>query len=63
MSYVKQPVGVLKRLNVGVVLDDWQKMDADGKVTTSPMSEADIKRFTQLVREVHRPARTIAAIN
>jgi flagellar M-ring protein FliF len=51
LSYVKQPVGVLKRLNVGVVLDDWQKVDADGKVTTSPMSDTDIKRFTQLVRE------------
>ncbi|MEP6548273.1 MAG: flagellar basal-body MS-ring/collar protein FliF [Gammaproteobacteria bacterium] len=51
LSYVKQPVGVLKRLNVGVVLDDWQKADAEGKVTTSPMSDADIKRFSQLVRE------------
>ena len=51
LSYVKQPVGVLKRLNVGVVLDNWQKVDADGKVTTSPMSDADIKRFSQLVRE------------
>ncbi len=51
LSYVKQPVGVLKRLNVGVVLDDWQKADADGKVTTAPMSDTDIKRFTQLVRE------------
>jgi flagellar M-ring protein FliF len=51
LSYVKQPVGVLKRLNVGVVLDDWQKMDADGKVTTAPMSDTDIKRFSQLVRE------------
>src|SRR5216684_8766140 len=51
LSYVKQPVGVLKHLNVGVVLDDWQKVDADGKVTTAPMSETDIKRFTQLVRE------------
>ncbi len=50
LSYVKQPVGVLKRLSVGVVLDDWQKVDADGKVTTEPMSETDIKRFTQLVR-------------
>src|SRR5271167_4306611 len=29
LSYVKQPVGVLKRLSVGVVLDDWQKVDAD----------------------------------
>jgi flagellar M-ring protein FliF len=51
LSYVKQPVGVLKRLNVGVVLDDWQKVDADGKVTTAAMSDTDIKRFSQLVRE------------
>jgi flagellar M-ring protein FliF len=51
LSYVKQPVGVLKRLNVGVVLDDWQKTDADGKITTAPMSDTDVKRFSQLVRE------------
>lgn len=51
LSYVKQPVGNLKRLSVGVVLDDWQKVDADGKLTATPMSDADIKRFTQLVRE------------
>jgi flagellar M-ring protein FliF len=41
----------LKRLNVGVVLDDWQKVDADGKATTAPMSETDIKRFSQLIKE------------
>jgi flagellar M-ring protein FliF len=51
LAYVKQPVGTLKRLNVGVVLDDWQKAGEGGKVVTQPMSEADIKRFTQLVRE------------
>jgi flagellar M-ring protein FliF len=51
LAYVKQPVGTLKRLSVGVVLDDWQKVDGDGKVTSQPMNEADIKRFTQLVRE------------
>jgi flagellar M-ring protein FliF len=51
LAYIKEPVGTLKRLSVGVVLDDWQKTDEDGKVTTSPMSDADIKRFTQLVRE------------
>jgi flagellar M-ring protein FliF len=51
LSYVKQPVGILKHLNVGVVLDDWQKVDADGKVTTTPMTDADIKRFSQLVSE------------
>jgi len=51
LTYVKDPVGTLKRLNVGVVLDNWQKADADGKVTTSPMSDTDIKRFTTLVRD------------
>jgi flagellar M-ring protein FliF len=51
LSYVKQPIGNLKRLSVGVVLDNWQKVEADGKVTTTPMSDTDIKRFTQLVRE------------
>jgi flagellar M-ring protein FliF len=51
LAYVKQPTGVLKRLSVGVVLDDWQKTDEEGKVTTSPISDADVKRFTQLVRE------------
>jgi flagellar M-ring protein FliF len=51
LAYVKQPVGSLKRLSVGVVLDDWQKTGEDGKVTTQPMSDADLKRFTQLARE------------
>lgn len=51
LAYIKQPVGTLKRLSVGVVLDNWQKTGADGKVTTAPMSDADIKRFTQLVQE------------
>ena len=51
LSYVKQPTGVLKRLSVGVVFDDWQKVGADGKPTASPMSEADLKSFTELMKE------------
>ena len=51
LQYVRQPTGTLKRLSVGVVLDDWEKFDAAGKATTTPMSADDIKRFTQLVRE------------
>jgi len=51
LSYVKQPSGNLKRLSVGVVFDDWQKAGADGKITTSPLSDSEIKRFTLLVRE------------
>ena len=51
MSYTKDPSGTLKRLSVGVVLDDWQKADATGKVTSTPMTDNDIKRFTQLVKD------------
>ncbi len=51
LAYIKEPVGTLKRLSVGVVLDDWQKAGEDGKVATTPMSDADIKRFSELVRE------------
>jgi flagellar M-ring protein FliF len=51
LQYVKQPVGSLKRLSVGVVLDDWQKLDEAGKATSAPMTDIEIKRFTQLVKE------------
>jgi flagellar M-ring protein FliF len=51
LQYVKQPIGTLKRLNIGIVLDEWQKVDAKGNVTNAPMSDTDIKRFSQLVRE------------
>ncbi len=51
LSYTKQPQGVIKRLNVGVVLDDWQKVGPKGRITTSPMTPQDIKRFTLLVTD------------
>jgi flagellar M-ring protein FliF len=51
LSYIKQPTANLKRLSVGVVFDDWQKVGKDGKVTSVAMSDNDIKRFTQLVKE------------
>ena len=51
LSYTRQPLGTLKRLSIGVVLDDWQKVDAKGKATATPMTDNDIKRFTQLVKE------------
>jgi len=51
LQYVKQPTGVVKRLSVGVVLDDWQKADEKGKLSNAPMTENDIKRFTALVQE------------
>ncbi|MDP8984005.1 MAG: flagellar M-ring protein FliF [Pseudomonadota bacterium] len=51
LSYVKQPIGTLKRLSVGVVLDDWHKAGPDGNVSTTPMSDTDIDRLTELVRK------------
>jgi flagellar M-ring protein FliF len=51
LSYIKEPTGNLKRLSVGVVFDDWQKVGADGKPVTTAMSDTDIKRFTQLIRD------------
>jgi len=51
LSYIKAPTGTVKRLSIGVVLDDWQKVGTDGKVTSTPLTDADIKRFTELVRE------------
>ncbi|MDE2305172.1 MAG: flagellar M-ring protein FliF [Gammaproteobacteria bacterium] len=51
LSYTKQPEGIVKRLNVGVVLDDWQKVGPKGKVTAVPMSAQDIQRLTKLVSD------------
>ena len=51
LAYIKEPSGNLKRLSVGVVFDDWQKIGADGKPLTTAMSDTDIKRFTQLIRD------------
>jgi flagellar M-ring protein FliF len=51
LAYIKEPSGNLKRLSVGVVFDDWQKVGADGKTLTTAMSDIDIKRFTQLIRD------------
>jgi flagellar M-ring protein FliF len=51
LSYTKHSVGELKKLSIGVVLDDWQKISADGKATNSPLNDTDIKRFTELVKQ------------
>jgi flagellar M-ring protein FliF len=51
ISHTRQPVGTLKKLSVAVILDDWQKVDADGKTTTTPLEEKDIERFTNLVKQ------------
>ena len=51
LSYTKHPLGVIKRLSVGVLLDDWRKTGPGGKVVTRPMSAQELKRFTKLVSD------------
>lgn len=47
----KRPVGSVKRLSVAVVVNNSKSTDADGKVTMTPLSEADLAKITSLVRE------------
>jgi flagellar M-ring protein FliF len=51
ITHTRQPVGVLKKLSVAVLLDDLQKTDANGTTTTAPVEQKDIERFTNLVKQ------------
>ncbi len=42
---------MIKRLSVGVLLDNWQKTGPGGKLVTRPMSAQDLQRFTKLVSD------------
>ncbi len=47
----KRPVGSVKRLSAAVVVNNKRVVDAEGKVTMQPLSEADLAKITALVRE------------
>ncbi|MGH8314874.1 MAG: flagellar basal-body MS-ring/collar protein FliF [Steroidobacterales bacterium] len=51
ITHTRAPVGMLKKLSVAVILDDLQKTDASGTTTTTPLTQADIDRFTNLVKQ------------
>jgi flagellar M-ring protein FliF len=51
ITHTRQPVGTLKRLSVAVILDDLQKTDANGTTTSTALTEPDIERFTNLVKQ------------
>jgi len=38
-------------LSVAVILDDLQKTDANGTTTSAPLAQADLDRFTNLVKQ------------
>jgi flagellar M-ring protein FliF len=51
VAYTKTPAGRLTRLSVAVVVDNLRSTDADGKVTETPLTEAQIASITTLVRD------------
>ncbi len=51
VAYTKTPAGRLTRLSVAVVVDNLRTTDADGKVTETPLTEAQIASITTLVRD------------
>ena len=51
ITHTRQPVGVLKKLSVAVLLDDLEKTDANGATTTAPLEQKDIERYTNLVKQ------------
>ena len=51
VRHVKSAVGSVKRLSVAVVVNHKSEKLPDGKVKTVPLTEAEIKKITDLVRE------------
>ena len=48
---VKGATGVIKRINAAVVLNNQTATDDKGKVTSTPLTEAQLEKMTALVRE------------
>lgn len=51
VKVVKGATGVIKRINAAVVINHATATDAKGKVSTVPLSDAQIEKMTALVRE------------
>lgn len=51
VQVVKGATGVLKRINAAVVINNIVKTDDKGKVTSTPLTDAQLEKMTALVRE------------
>jgi flagellar M-ring protein FliF len=51
VRYVQQPMGNIKRLTVAVLVNNKTEIDADGKPTTKPLTDAEKEQITGLVKE------------
>ncbi|MFM2407915.1 MAG: hypothetical protein RL358_657 [Pseudomonadota bacterium] len=51
IRHTKLPVGAIKRLSVAVIVNNRKVTDSAGKVTSSPLSEAEKNQLNALVKE------------
>jgi flagellar M-ring protein FliF len=51
ISHVRLPAGTIRRLSIAVVIDDKTTVDDAGAVTRQPLTEDELGRITNLVKE------------
>jgi flagellar M-ring protein FliF len=51
IRHVRQPIGGIKRVSVAVVVNNRREVDNAGKVSMKPLSEAEMVKITELVKE------------
>lgn len=51
ISHIRNPVGVVRRLSVAVVVDDRLSTNEDGELVRTPRSQEELARLTALVKE------------
>jgi flagellar M-ring protein FliF len=51
INVVKGATGVVKRINAAVVINNFVKTDDKGKVTSTPLTDAQLEKMNALVRE------------
>jgi flagellar M-ring protein FliF len=51
VRYIQQPMGGVKRINVAVVVNNMPVVDADGKTTYRPLTDAEKQQINDLARQ------------
>jgi flagellar M-ring protein FliF len=51
IRHVRQPIGGIKRVSVAVVVNNRREVDNAGKVSMKPLTEAEMAKITELVKE------------
>jgi flagellar M-ring protein FliF len=51
IRYIQQPMGGVKRINVAVVVNNMPVVDAEGKTTYRPLSDAEKQQINDLARQ------------